>query len=416
MEEISNASFDYLEKYEEDPLSPLDITDLLPWCDIIALSFKRRHYYNREIELSDYKNSAVIGLFHALKNYDPNKGKLKPYCFNYMYHELNKLLISSNGYQMKKINVDIYVDSMNEEGRSSYIDEFTAELLENAKVFDSVSTAIDIERVFVLLRTLTEEQRVVLVEHYYNHLTLKEISEILSLTPSRISQIHRGALKELNRQLKNRNNMDGKLSYIETLNLAAYSVKSNDLTSALKLCKSFSVEEAPDQRLSFIQAAILNQLGMYEEAINLYRAIINCGYDNELINFQLGVAYFFNGDSESAQGVWTKSPYFEKFYRGLNLAQNQQYDEAIASIKHFIQNNTEHPDVNMDATSFITALEVKVESDASNQEYHASQTSEPNLNEQGTQEDEAVESNEEQPWNASSQHDVASLLSIYRDK
>ncbi|MEZ8082552.1 sigma-70 family RNA polymerase sigma factor [Enterovibrio norvegicus] len=419
MEEISGISTECRD--QDDSLAPVDIADLLPWCDIIALSFKRRHYYNKEIELNDYKNSAVVGLFHALKNFDPGKGKLKPYCFNYMYHELNKLLVSSNGYQMKKINVDVYVDMVSEEGNSSHIDDFTSELLESAKVFDSVSMAIDTERVFMLLRVLNEDQRIVLVEHYYNHLTLKEIAEMLSLTPSRISQIHREALKALNWKLNNRNNMDGKLSYIETLNLTAYSVKGNDLTSALKLCKSFSVEEAPDQRLSFIHAAILNQLGMYEDAIDLYQSIINSGYDNELINFQLGVAYFFNGDLESAQGAWAKSQYFDKFYTGLNLANNQQYADAVVCIRQFIHKNKTHPDVNVDAENLITALEAKIESDIAKHDAASPQAQKGDSGNFDSERDEslhdlAADDTAQQQWSSSSQHDVTSLLSIYRDK
>lgn len=414
MDEIISRPSEYIDKGQDVALASIDIESLLPWCDIIALSFKRKHYYNKEIELSDYKNSAVVGLFHALKNYDPKKGKLRPYCFNYMFHELNKLLVSSNGYQMKKLNVDIYVDAEGEEGKVSHIDDFTAELLECAKVFDSVSTTIDTERVFTLLRALTEEQRVVLVEHYYNHLTLKEISEILSLSPSRISQIHRRALKELNRKLNNRNNMDGKLSYIETLNLAAYSVKSNDLTSALKLCKSFSVEEAPDQRLSFIHAAILNQLGMYEDAIHLYQSIIDSGYENELINFQLGVAYFFNGDNEKAHQVWVKSPYFDKFYLGLDLAQNQKYPETISAIQSFTLTNKTYPDVNADAANLISALEAKVALDEARGDYQPDVIPDA----VSVNQSEMVSEEEAEPaWSSpSSQHDVASLLSIYRDQ
>ncbi|ELV8802115.1 sigma-70 family RNA polymerase sigma factor [Vibrio vulnificus] len=410
MDELIRGPSEYIFEGQDVSLTSIDIESLLPWCDIIALSFKRKHYYNKEIELSDYKNSAVVGLFHALKNYDYKKGKLRPYCFNYMFHELNKLLVSSNGYQMKKLNVDIYVDLEGEDGKLSHIDGFTSELLESAKVFDSVSTTIDTERVLTLLRTLTEEQRGVIVDHYYNHLTLKEISEIRSLSPSRISQIHRGALKVLNRKLNNRNNMDGELSYIETLNLAAYSVKSSDLTSALKLCKSFPTEDAPDQRLSFIHAAILNQLGMYEDAIHLYQSIIESGYENELVYFQLGMAYFFNDDTAKAQQVWIKSPYFGKFYIGLGLAKNHQYPEAISAMQSFVLTNKEYPDVNVDAVNLIAALEAKVELDVAIDEYQT----EPIVE---NQDDMASQDDTELAWSSiSSQHDVASLLSIYRDK
>lgn len=56
------------------------------------------------------------------------------------------------------------------------------------------------------LETLTEKEKRVIILYYYEDLTLKEISSILEVSESRISQLHTKALQKL--KLKLGNNMD----------------------------------------------------------------------------------------------------------------------------------------------------------------------------------------------------------------
>ena len=51
------------------------------------------------------------------------------------------------------------------------------------------------------LKTLTEKEQKVITFYYYEELTLKEISQILSVSESRISQLHTKALKKIKAQL-----------------------------------------------------------------------------------------------------------------------------------------------------------------------------------------------------------------------
>lgn len=72
--------------------------------------------------------------------------------------------------------------------------------------------------------------------------------------------------------------------------------------------------------------------------------------------------------------------------------------------------NKEYPDVNADATNLIAALEAKVELDAAKGGYQAESIS-------ANQDDMVSEDDAEPAWSSMSvQHDVASLLSIYRNK
>jgi RNA polymerase sigma factor for flagellar operon FliA len=47
------------------------------------------------------------------------------------------------------------------------------------------------------LKTLPEQEKLVLALYYYEELTFKEIGEVLKLTESRVSQIHTKAILKL---------------------------------------------------------------------------------------------------------------------------------------------------------------------------------------------------------------------------
>mgnify|MGYP003485625869 FL=1 len=53
------------------------------------------------------------------------------------------------------------------------------------------------------LELLTEKEKKVIVFYYYEELTLKEISSILEVTESRVSQLHTKALQKLRNKLGN---------------------------------------------------------------------------------------------------------------------------------------------------------------------------------------------------------------------
>ena len=51
------------------------------------------------------------------------------------------------------------------------------------------------------LETLTEKERKVIEFYYYEELTLKEISKILGVSESRISQLHTKALAKMRKRM-----------------------------------------------------------------------------------------------------------------------------------------------------------------------------------------------------------------------
>lgn len=186
-------------KEVEEYVSKGLIKDLLPWCDIIAKSFIRKHYYNNEIELEDYKNSAVIGLHDALRNYDDLKGALKPYCFKYMYYEMNRLLMNSNAYQLKRMSISAEGDDMLNNYHQSEALVARIDGIQEKNALDDIFTdCISLEK---LLSELSLDKKKVILEHYFKSKPLKDVALSMGRTPSRISQIHNSALKELNEKI-----------------------------------------------------------------------------------------------------------------------------------------------------------------------------------------------------------------------
>ena len=53
------------------------------------------------------------------------------------------------------------------------------------------------------LELLTEKEKKVTILYYYEELTLKEISEILEVSESRISQLHTRALQKMRKKMGN---------------------------------------------------------------------------------------------------------------------------------------------------------------------------------------------------------------------
>ena len=51
------------------------------------------------------------------------------------------------------------------------------------------------------LKSLTEKECSVITLYYYEDMTLKEISQVLSVSESRVSQLHTKALRKIKEQL-----------------------------------------------------------------------------------------------------------------------------------------------------------------------------------------------------------------------
>lgn len=95
------------------------------------------------------------------------------------------------------ISLDDYLDQGNEGGINSI-----AEGTEEFRQPEAIMEKQEVKRILLeTLESLTEKEKKVILLYYYEELTLKEISEILEVSESRISQLHTKAIQKLRLKL-----------------------------------------------------------------------------------------------------------------------------------------------------------------------------------------------------------------------
>jgi RNA polymerase sigma factor for flagellar operon FliA len=201
------------------------------------------------VDSEDLINSGVIGLMDAIEKYDPTKGtSFKTYAefrikgaildelrtldwfprsirqkvnrLESAYANLERQLgrAATDEEVAAALNVDLdefyeilgqasavslvsLYDTGREDGEERSLLECInsggddpARLLESQEVYEIVGQAIE---------RLPEKERIVVSLYYYDELTMKEIGQVLSLTESRVSQIHTKAVLRLRAKLRN---------------------------------------------------------------------------------------------------------------------------------------------------------------------------------------------------------------------
>jgi len=110
--------------------------------------------------------------------------------------------------QTKVTNI-ISLDEFMEQGAETKVEQsLTAAFDQPDKIIEKQELK---ELLIKTLETLTEKEKKVIIFYYYEELTLKEISRILEVSESRISQLHTKALQKMKAKLGN--NMELIVSY-----------------------------------------------------------------------------------------------------------------------------------------------------------------------------------------------------------
>ncbi len=207
--------------------------------------------FPRSVELSDLVNTGVIGLIEAFGNFDPSRGvKFETYAVprirGAILDELRALDWVPRSTRAKSREIDRALTSLeNELGRQPEI----AELAKHLKIseeelhlaIDDVSSTniLSLDEVIyreddnrqvprietikdhlghsilgeiekgelrsflvVAMDRLTEQEKLVIALYYYEELTLKEIGEVMTISESRVSQIHTRAVMKLRTMVK----------------------------------------------------------------------------------------------------------------------------------------------------------------------------------------------------------------------
>jgi RNA polymerase sigma factor FliA len=207
--------------------------------------------FPRSVELSDLVNTGVIGLIEAFGNFDPTRGvKFETYAVprirGAILDELRALdwvprstrarsreidralneLENQLGRPPEKVELAKYMKITEEELHLAIDDVSSTNILSLDEVIfreddnrqvprvetirDAASLSIlgEIEKgelrsfLVVAMDRLTEQEKLVIALYYYEELTLKEIGEVMTISESRVSQIHTRAVMKLRNMVR----------------------------------------------------------------------------------------------------------------------------------------------------------------------------------------------------------------------
>lgn len=254
--EVSSREWTRYRKYKTPELRTRLLDKYVPLVRNVATRMAMG--FPRSVELSDLVSTGVIGLIEAFGNFDPDRGvKFETYAVprirGAILDELRALDWVPRSTRAKSREIEkAYITLENKHGRmpgrmelAKYmkisIDELHSNLDDvsgtNILSLDEViyreddnrqvpriESVIDRQTISVLgaieknelksflgvaIDNLTRQEKLVIALYYYEELTLKEIGEVMSISESRVSQIHTRAVMKLRGMVKDRFAMTG---------------------------------------------------------------------------------------------------------------------------------------------------------------------------------------------------------------
>jgi RNA polymerase sigma factor for flagellar operon FliA len=223
----------YKNPYEESLKSFQDslAVDYMPAVKAMAAKLKER--LPSSVDFNDLVSIGYEELVKLSKKYDPKRndnfwGYAKTRIYGSMLDFLRKLDVVSRSdrkliKEIEKIT-EYYLAEYNEMPTNEYLAEILNIEIEKVKkvklsseiynvmpieeqleFFENISKKIEeeelIENIQKVLNSLNKNEQLIIQLYYFEELSLKEISEILGLTESRISQIHKKVIKKIRKRL-----------------------------------------------------------------------------------------------------------------------------------------------------------------------------------------------------------------------
>ncbi len=192
-------------EYKTSPNSELKKQIMMNYSRLVHYVIHHSKFVNLEIlDSRDYFHFGVEGLSEAIDRFNPDFGtKFETYAIQRIrgkiIDELRKLQKkkSVNGEDVF-YNVISLDHSIDEEDSYSLADLIPSE-------YDSPSEEVEkneeVECLTEAIKGLAERDRVILGLYYYEHLNYQEISKVLNITVSRVSQVHSKIIKTLKNRL-----------------------------------------------------------------------------------------------------------------------------------------------------------------------------------------------------------------------
>ena len=198
-----------------------------------AMAARLKERLPSSVDFNDLVSIGLEELVKLVKRYDPKKndnfwGYAQKRVYGSMLDFLRSLDIVSRGdrkliKEIEKI-VSIYYDRYNNEPDDEYIANKLGVSIEKIKkikksmeiytvmpieeqisFFDNVSKKIEeeelIEAIKKVLQKMSKKEQLVIQLYYFEELSLKEIAQILEISESRVSQIHKNVIQKLRKEL-----------------------------------------------------------------------------------------------------------------------------------------------------------------------------------------------------------------------
>jgi len=199
--------------YKTKPTPNLKKQIMMNYTNLVHYVIHNSRFINLEIlDDRDYFQFGVEGLSEAIDRFDPDYGtKFETYAIQRIrgkiIDELRKVQIKPRLATSDKIDEFQYsIVSLNKavDGEDGYMLYET--IPDDTEVQDKTTEKTEMKELLKeAIRNLEERDRLILSLYYYEELSYKEISKILNITVSRISQIHTKILETLKHKLNHVN-------------------------------------------------------------------------------------------------------------------------------------------------------------------------------------------------------------------
>ncbi|WP_201352591.1 RNA polymerase sigma factor FliA [Hydrogenimonas urashimensis] len=195
-----------------------------------AMAYRLKERLPRSIEFDDLVSIGAEELIKLARRYDKNQndsfwgyGKTRVYGAMLDYLRSLDIVSRANRKLIKMIDeiISQYMDEHGVEPENSYIaailNEDEQKIKEARRVaaiynvlplddqleseqkdtFSRIEQEELIEKIMEVLETMPKRDQMIMQMYYFEELTYKEISEILDITPSRISQVHKRVITKI---------------------------------------------------------------------------------------------------------------------------------------------------------------------------------------------------------------------------
>ena len=187
-------------EFKVSPTAELKKKIMMNYTRLVHYVIHNSRFINLDIlDDRDYFQFGIEGLSEAIDRFDPDYGtKFETYAIQRIR---GKIIDELRKLQKKRTSNDGIV--YNNVSINSTIDEDENYTLSDMlpSSYDSPNEEVEkneaIEFLTEEIKTLPERDRMILSLYYYEHLNYQEISEILNITVSRVSQVHSKIIKTL---------------------------------------------------------------------------------------------------------------------------------------------------------------------------------------------------------------------------